>query len=49
MLDGWQQSVGVRAEIAIAQHLGKPITYLRPDDQAKENPGHAGVERGGIG
>jgi hypothetical protein len=28
MLDGWRESVGVAAEIAIAQELGKPVTYL---------------------
>jgi hypothetical protein len=35
-LDGWQESVGVRAEIAIAQKLGKPISYLKP--VTAENP-----------
>ena len=49
MLDGWRQSIGVQAEIAIAQELGKPITFLRVNGQAEENPGRAGVERrGGI-
>jgi len=38
MLDGWQTSVGVQAEIAIARELGKPVTYLRVADQAEENP-----------
>lgn len=38
MLDGWQESVGVQAEIAIARELGKPVTYLRMADQAEENP-----------
>ena len=38
MLDGWQQSVGVQAEIAIARELGKPVTYLRLSDQAEEPP-----------
>lgn len=28
MLDGWEQSVGVTAEINIARELGLPITYL---------------------
>jgi hypothetical protein len=27
-LDGWQKSVGVQAEIAIARTLEKPITFL---------------------
>jgi nucleoside 2-deoxyribosyltransferase len=35
MLDGWRESVGVQAEIAIARELGKPVTYLRPVDQAE--------------
>ena len=37
MLDGWQQSVGVQAEIAIARELGKPVTYLRAVEQAEGN------------
>jgi hypothetical protein len=28
MLEGWRESVGVQAEIAIAQELGKPVTFL---------------------
>jgi nucleoside 2-deoxyribosyltransferase len=31
MLDGWQESVGVAAEIRIAAELGKPVRYLAPD------------------
>lgn len=27
MLDGWRESVGVTAEIAIAERLNKPVTY----------------------
>ena len=27
-LDGWEQSVGVQAEIAAARTLGKPVTFL---------------------
>jgi len=30
MLNGWQESVGVQAEIAIARELGKPVTFLAP-------------------
>jgi nucleoside 2-deoxyribosyltransferase len=30
-LDGWQQSVGIAAEIAIAAELGKPVRYLSPE------------------
>ena len=41
--------IGVQAEIAIALELNKPITFLRVNGQAEENPGRAGVERrGGI-
>lgn len=29
-IDGWDQSVGVAAEIALASSLGKPIRYLAP-------------------
>jgi nucleoside 2-deoxyribosyltransferase len=30
MLDGWRESVGVQAEIEIAEELGKPVRYLEP-------------------
>lgn len=30
MLPGWKESVGVKAEIEIAQKLGKPVEYLQP-------------------
>ena len=36
MLDGWQRSVGVQAEIKIARQLGKPVSYLTP--VTEENP-----------
>ena len=39
MLDGWRESVGVQAEIAIARECGKPITFLRVNGQTEENPG----------
>jgi len=32
MMAGWQESVGVQAEIAIAKQLGLPIEYLAVDD-----------------
>jgi nucleoside 2-deoxyribosyltransferase len=32
MLDGWRESVGVQAEIAIARELGKPVTFLAERD-----------------
>ena len=38
MLDGWRESVGVQAEIAIARKLDKPVTCLRMAEQAEENP-----------
>lgn len=31
MLDGWEASVGVRAEVGIARALGKPVRFLDPD------------------
>jgi nucleoside 2-deoxyribosyltransferase len=40
-LDGWQQSCGVQAEIAVAQALGKPVSFLAVDAQAEENPGRS--------
>lgn len=33
-LDGWRESVGVAAEIRIAEELGKPVRYLAPDFSA---------------
>lgn len=37
-LDGWQQSRGVQAEIAMARALGKPVSFIEPNDLAEENP-----------
>lgn len=31
MLDGWQESKGVQAEITIAKELGLPVSYLCPE------------------
>ena len=31
MLLGWKESEGVQAEIAIAQELGKPVSYIDPE------------------
>jgi hypothetical protein len=31
MLDGWEESVGVREEIRIARELDKPVRYVAPD------------------
>jgi len=36
MLDGWQQSEGVRAEIDIARALGKPVTFLSAEPDVCE-------------
>jgi hypothetical protein len=36
MLPGWEESVGVQAEIAIARELGKPVTYLSVSDRAEK-------------
>jgi nucleoside 2-deoxyribosyltransferase len=30
-LDGWSESIGVQAELQIAEELGKPVRYLSPD------------------
>ena len=35
--DGWQQSVGVTAEIEFAKTLYLPITFLQPDTQIIKN------------
>ncbi len=35
-LDGWQESRGVQAEIALAQALGKPVLYVEPDDPIEQ-------------
>lgn len=28
MLDGWDESIGVQAEVDIAQRMGKPVSFL---------------------
>ena len=47
-LEGWQESHGVQAEIALARALGKPVSFVAVSGQAEENPGQAGVGRGRI-
>ena len=32
MLDGWQESVGIKKELALARKLGIPVTYLTLDE-----------------
>jgi hypothetical protein len=31
MLDGWDQSIGVQAELRIAREMGKPVRFLEVD------------------
>ncbi|MBN1341571.1 MAG: DUF1937 family protein [Phycisphaerae bacterium] len=37
MLGGWEQSVGVQAEIEIAREMGKPVRLVDPGDLTPEN------------
>jgi hypothetical protein len=37
-LDGWEKSVGVQAEVAIARRLGKPVTFIRVGTTNEDNP-----------
>jgi hypothetical protein len=39
MLEARRESVGVQAEIRIVRELSKPVSFLKPDGQAEENPG----------
>jgi len=48
MLDGWQESTGVRAEIALARDLGKPVRFLGVDEAAG-SPTVARVAAGSSG
>ena len=34
MLDGWEESAGVRAEVGIARGLGKAVRFLATEDAA---------------
>jgi Domain of unknown function (DUF1937) len=40
-LDGWRESEGVQAELAMASELGKRVDYLNPADE--KTPVEAGV------
>lgn len=31
MLDGWRESKGVQAEIAMARRMGKPVIFIAPE------------------
>jgi len=44
MLDGWQESEGVLAEIRIAKELGKPVRYLEPESQLFPTLAHVAKE-----
>ena len=49
-LDGWRESRGVQAEIALAHELGKPVVLVEPDaltDQTPATAGRAGAGRNG--
>ena len=46
MLDGWRESKGVSAEIALASELSKPVLYVEPFDDVdtkKNTPAGTGV------
>jgi len=45
MLDGWRESVGVQAETAIAQGLGKPVSFLTANDPETTERGVLGPAR----
>jgi hypothetical protein len=45
MIPGWQESVGVQAEIAIARELGKPVSYLDTASQVEQIPADFSVPR----
>jgi nucleoside 2-deoxyribosyltransferase len=44
MLDGWKESIGVAAEIRIAEELGKPVRYLAPDATVPPTLAHVATE-----
>ena len=44
MLDGWQESEGVHAEIRIAKELSKPVWYLEPETQLFPTLAHVAKE-----
>ena len=47
MLDGWEESQGIQAEICLARELGKPVIYLKPfDDQTPVTASRAGAVEG---
>ena len=46
-LAGWEQSIGVQAEIAAARTLGKPVSFLEPVGLSEEVAVEAKSERQG--
>ena len=44
MLDGWEQSAGVRAEIEKATELGKPVWYRAPLGATTPTSAHVATE-----
>ncbi len=48
-LDGWRDSVGVQAELAHAEALGKPVRYVEPDElPAPESRCRSAVNHRGL-
>jgi hypothetical protein len=45
MLDGWQDSFGVQAELTIARELGRPVRYLRAPNRWTGDDHHLIEER----
>lgn len=43
-LDGWRESVGVAAELRIAEELGRPVRYLDPDAANPPSLAHVAKE-----
>jgi len=42
-LDGWRESEGVQAEMAMARELGKPVVVVEPEALNDRTPARAGV------
>ena len=49
MLDGWRESVGVQAEIAIARELGKPVTFLAASDRRQKPQAYPALRERQVG
>jgi len=48
-LSGWQESIGVQAEIAAARALGKPVTFLEPEDDTTPVAAGPSINREAVG